>query len=77
LAEVAALCRLRRRELVAQGTFEDDAAADRFIRRLEALHADPSRADLAAALGIGPDLLDFERRTIEVRNWIHSLGPGC
>jgi GMP synthase (glutamine-hydrolysing) len=71
--EVAALCRLRKRELVAQGTFPDAAAADRFSDRLEALHVDPARADLAEALGIGPELLDPEQRTIEVRNWLESL----
>jgi GMP synthase (glutamine-hydrolysing) len=74
--EVAALCRLRKRELVAQGTFSDDTAADDTIRRLEALHADPTRADLAESLGIGRDLLDPEQRAIEVRNWLQSLGPG-
>ena len=71
--EVAALCRLRKRELVGQGSFADDAAAELYIAQLEALHADPARADLAAALGIGADLLDPERRSLEVRNWLVSL----
>lgn len=71
--EVAALCRLRKRELVGQGSFADDAAADVYVAQLEALHADPARTDLAAALGIGADLLDPERRTVEVRNWLVSL----
>lgn len=73
--EVASLCRLRKAELVGQGTFADGAAADAYVEALEALHADPSRADLAAALGIGPDLLDFALRTVEVRNWLASLAP--
>jgi len=73
--EIAALCRLRRGELVAQGSFADLEAADRTIGQLEALHADPTRADLAAALGIGSDLLDREQREIEVRNWLESVGP--
>lgn len=72
--EVAALCRLRKAELVAQGTFADDAAADAWVAKLEALHADPSNAALAAELGIEPALLDFAVRTVEVRNWIESLG---
>ena len=74
--EVAALCRLRKAELVAQGTFADDAAADDYVAKLEALHADPSDAALAASLGVGPDLLDFEQRTVEVRNWLASLASG-
>jgi GMP synthase (glutamine-hydrolysing) len=73
LHEVAALCRLRRRELVAQGSFPDEAAADAHIEQLEALYADPGRRDLAEALGIGPELLDPELRTLEVRNWLRSL----
>ncbi len=72
--EVASLCRLRREELVAQGSFPDAATADAWIADLEALHADPTRAELAAKLGVGPDLLDEDRRTAEVRNWLASLG---
>lgn len=73
--EVAALARLRKDELVAQRTFADDAAACDWIARLETLAADPSRADLAASLGVGPELLDFAQRTLEVRNWLASLAP--
>jgi GMP synthase (glutamine-hydrolysing) len=73
--EVAALCRLRKGELVAQGTFADGATADAWIARLEALHADPADAALAASLGVAPPLLDFAARTVEVRNWLASLPP--
>lgn len=73
LHEVAALCRLRADELVAQGRFADRAAALRWADDLDALHADPARGDLAEALGVGPDLLDADRRTLEVRNWLESL----
>jgi GMP synthase (glutamine-hydrolysing) len=72
--EVAALCRLRKTELVAQGSFADAAAADAYVERLEALHADPSRRDLAESLGIDAELLDPDLRTVEVRNWLESLG---
>jgi GMP synthase (glutamine-hydrolysing) len=71
--EVAALCRLRKGELVRQGRFRDEADADAYAAKLDALQDDPSRADLAAELGIGPDLLDFAQRTLEVRNWLASL----
>jgi GMP synthase (glutamine-hydrolysing) len=72
--EVASLCRIRRRELVAQGRFADDAAAGRFIDALEALHADPTREDLRDATGVSESLLDEDVRTREVRNWLGSLG---
>ena len=76
LHEVASLCRLRRQELVEQGSFESLAAADAWAEDLEALHADPSHVDLALRLDLGPDLLDPDLRTLEVRNWLASLTPG-
>ena len=85
LHEVASLCRLRRQELIEQGSFANGAAADRYIADLEALHADPEREDLAASLRIGKSLLDEEQRTVEARNWLRAKvtnqtwgpGPGC
>ena len=74
LHEVASLCRLRADELVAQGSFTSRAAADRYADDLETLHRDPSRSDLAGALGLGRDLLDADVRTREVRNWLEALG---
>jgi GMP synthase (glutamine-hydrolysing) len=73
--EVASHCRLRKGELIAQGMFADDAAADDYVARLEALHADPANAALAKSLGVEPALLDFASRTVEVRNWLASLAP--
>lgn len=73
--EVAALCRLRQGELIAQGRFADEAAAADYVARLDALHADPADAALAASLGVAPELLDFAARTVEVRNWLASLPP--
>ena len=74
--EVASLCRLRKDELVAQGTFRDRAAAADYIEQLEALHRDPSRHDLARELALGEQLLDADERTREVRNWIeHAIKP--
>jgi GMP synthase (glutamine-hydrolysing) len=72
LHEVASLCRLRKPELVAQGTFASEADATAWIEDLEALHADPTREDLAASLDVGEALLDESQRTVEVRNWIES-----
>jgi GMP synthase (glutamine-hydrolysing) len=74
LHEVASLCRLRRDELVAQGTFARAADADAWVEKAEALHAAPDDAGLAAALAVGPDLLDPALRTREVANWLATLG---
>ena len=78
LAEVAALARLRREELVAQGEFADAPSADAWIADLDALHADPARRDLVERLGLGPGVCDAALRTLEVRNWIErAVRPGA
>ncbi|MDJ0847478.1 MAG: type 1 glutamine amidotransferase [Myxococcota bacterium] len=78
LHEVASLCRLRKQELVDQGSFRSLAAAEAWAEDLEALHADPSQEDLARHLELGRDLLDPDLRTCEVRNWLASLaGSPC
>ena len=72
LHEVASLCRLRRDELVAQGSYASLAAAEQAILDMEALHADPKRGDLAEKLGVSASLLDPQLRTLEVRNWLQE-----
>ena len=62
-------------ELVEQGTFADLAEAERMIQDFEALHADPTRDDLAKSLGVGETLLDEDVRTLEVRNWLDEHTP--
>jgi len=43
---------------------------------MEALHADPSRFDLAWKLGIDKDVLDDKTRTLEISNWLeHKVLP--
>jgi len=73
LHEVASLARLRRRELIAQGTFADETEADAFIADMEALHADPHRDDLKQRHGVDESVLDPDLRTLEVRNWLDSI----
>jgi GMP synthase (glutamine-hydrolysing) len=76
LHEVASLCRLRRDELVAQGTFASRQEAEQNIADMEALHADPARADLASRLKLDATVLEPATRTREVRNWLRlGLGP--
>ncbi len=64
---------LRAPQLIEQGFFADAADAGGYLRQMEALHADPSRKDLAYRLGIGADVLDRRVRTCEVRNWLDRL----
>jgi GMP synthase (glutamine-hydrolysing) len=74
--EVAALCRLRAKELIEQGVFADQKAADRFAEGLDTLHGDPTQRAIASELEIGVTLLDERVRTREIENWLtHVVIP--
>ena len=73
LHELARLTWCRVEKLVRLGFFQDRAAAEAYIDRLEALHQDPSRRDIAWLLGIDGDLTNEDVRLAEVRNWLHRL----
>ena len=73
LHEMARLMYCRRTKLVELGFFADDERALDHINRLETLHQDPSRADIAWALGIDDDVIRPEIRQCEVGNWIDRL----
>ncbi|MDJ0866181.1 MAG: type 1 glutamine amidotransferase [Myxococcota bacterium] len=70
LREIARLGRVRAAWLVEQGSFRDPAAVGDWADRLEALHDDPTRTDLAYGLGLDEDVLDPAVRLREVSNWL-------
>ncbi len=72
LVDVAQLGILRSRQLINQGFFAGDEDARRYMAELEALGAEPGRRDLGFRLGVGDDVLDWDMRTLEVRNWLKS-----
>ncbi|MFQ6016812.1 MAG: type 1 glutamine amidotransferase [Kiloniellaceae bacterium] len=73
LHELARLCYCRKQILVEKGFFRDLEAAQDFVDRLEALHQDPSRKDIAWLFGIDEDVMNEDIRLAEVRNWIDFL----
>lgn len=73
LQEMARLTYCRVDKLVRLGFFSDRDAGLGHVAALEALHADPSRKDLAWQLGVDADVMDDDLRQVEVRNWIQSL----
>jgi len=72
LAQIAQLNRLDQDDMIAQGFFADPAAIAAYNDKLEALHADRGRSDLAWQLGLDADLLDDRRRAAEIIAWIES-----
>ena len=73
LHELARLTYARRERLTGMGFFADVDAAQDYVNKLETLHQDPSRRDLAWLLGIDGDLMNEDVRQAEVRNWIEHL----
>ena len=73
LHELARLTYCRADKLVSKGFFADRTAALDYVDKLEALHQDPSRKDLAWLLGVDDDVMDENKRLVEVRNWIERL----
>ncbi len=73
LHELARLCYCRKQKLTEKGFFRDLEAAQDYVDRLEALHQDPGRKDLAWLLGIDEDVMNEDLRLVEVRNWIEQL----
>ncbi len=73
LHELARLTYCRIDKLIRLGYFKDRDVALRYVDELEALHADPSRQDIAWHLGIDEDVMDEDVRLIEVRNWVNHL----
>jgi len=73
LHELARLCFCRKQKLVDKGFFRNLDDAQHYVELLEALHADPSRRDIAWLLGIDDDVTNPDIRQAEVRNWIDLL----
>ncbi|MCG8359538.1 MAG: type 1 glutamine amidotransferase [Kiloniellales bacterium] len=70
LHELARLTYCRKEKLTRMGFFGDLEAAQDYVDKLEALHQDPGRKDLAWLLGIDEDVTSADIRQAEVRNWI-------
>lgn len=69
-AQIAALMRHYRDDLLAQRFFADAAAHARHVALWEALAADPADAGIAWQLGLDGDTLDDTRRRREIANWL-------
>ncbi len=73
LHEMARLTYCRRERLTDMGFFSDVDAALDYVNKLEMLHQNPQRGDLAWQLGVDADVMNEDVRRIEVKNWINEL----
>ena len=73
LDEIAGAMRRQAEDLVEQGLARDEAAVEDHAGRIEALHRDPGRRDLAWQLGLDEQVTDPALRQTELRNFIEHL----
>ncbi|MEM7120524.1 MAG: type 1 glutamine amidotransferase [Pseudomonadota bacterium] len=72
LHEMARLIACRKDKLMKLGFFRDGDQCEAYVAQLEALHQDPSRFDIAWALGIDDDVMREEVRERELTNWMEQ-----
>jgi GMP synthase (glutamine-hydrolysing) len=71
LNEIATVVLRYGERLVQAGFFADMATLTRFVTDLRSLHANPMRNDLAWLYGLGQDVLDPQRRHLELKQWLN------
>jgi GMP synthase (glutamine-hydrolysing) len=70
LATAAAIIATRPARHISEGLARSEADVADVVSDYKALSADPQRKDLAWKHGVGRDVLDPVRRTLEFRNWL-------
>jgi GMP synthase (glutamine-hydrolysing) len=70
LNEIATVVLRYGTRLVEAGFFADEPTLTRFARDLRSLHRDRGRKDIAWMYGIGDDVLDPQRRGLELQRWL-------
>jgi GMP synthase (glutamine-hydrolysing) len=70
LFELSVMLRLMASDVVAEGLCSSEAEVLAHAEKLQALHAEPKRADLAWRHGLDAEVIDPIRRTREIRNFI-------
>jgi GMP synthase (glutamine-hydrolysing) len=73
LSTLAAIMSTRVDRHLAEGLANSEGSVAAIVADYRALDADPQRKDLAWRYGIGADVLDPARRTIEFRNWLSEV----
>ncbi len=72
LATAAAIMAIRPARHISEGLVRSDDDLAAVVADYRALSAEPARKDLAWKHGVGADVLDPIRRTLEFRNWLRT-----
>lgn len=72
---IAALADMRKRHLVQDGPFDNEATLDSFITDCRSLHAGSADHDAPQRLGVDDELLSPARRHNEFKNWLDLNFP--
>ncbi|MBE1237904.1 type 1 glutamine amidotransferase [Phaeovibrio sulfidiphilus] len=73
LDEMAATFERAAPDLIREGFFESEQDLHTLAARYRSLARNPDNRALAWALGLSPEILDAQRRRLEIRNWLDRL----
>ncbi len=71
--DIAAVARRYGKALVADGTFESEAALEQYAGELERLQENPALRALVFRHGLGPAMTDESLRRTEITNWLTRM----
>ena len=73
LAEIGTALQRQAPDLIEEGLAQNKAAIDDHAQKLQALHDDPDRRDLAWQLGLDSDVTQDAQRRLELENFLRML----
>ena len=71
--EIAVITRVRASLLADEGHFDSQEQATSWSQAMDTIAAEPDDDVLARELDMDDSILDFEQRTLEVRNWLDRV----
>lgn len=73
LEYMAGIIRKYEKALIDEGIRSDEADVEQWAADFLAVHCDEGRNDLKQKYGLGPDVLEFDARLLELSNWLSYL----
>lgn len=76
IREIAGSIRRQSGELIEEGLARDEESLDGYAALLEALDDEPERRDIAWRIGVDEEVVDPDRRTLELGNFLGHVRAG-
>ncbi|MCQ0971993.1 gamma-glutamyl-gamma-aminobutyrate hydrolase family protein [Paracoccus sp. TK19116] len=76
LGEIAASTAHQANDVIDQGLARDKSEVGAIAARMRELELMPTRKDIAWQLGLNAEIIRFERRTLEIENFLKAIEAG-